>query len=93
MASTARRRGRAFGTLAKQAASAFVFGRETSLQTHGQDEYGRTLAVVLLPNGTDVNHALVKQGWCWWYRVEVPRMNRSMNQETSVDKFNDDRRA
>jgi endonuclease YncB( thermonuclease family) len=23
---------------------------------------------VLLPDGTTVNHKLVKDGWCWWYR-------------------------
>jgi len=30
--------------------------------------HGRTLADVLLPDGTNVNHTLVKDGWCWWYR-------------------------
>jgi nuclease-like protein len=24
---------------------------------------------VLLPDGTNVNHTLVKAGWCWWYRT------------------------
>jgi len=28
----------------------------------------RTLARVLLPDGTTMNHKLVKEGWCWWYR-------------------------
>lgn len=23
---------------------------------------------MLLPDGTHVNHAFVKDGWCWWYR-------------------------
>ena len=23
---------------------------------------------MLLPEGTNVNHTLVKEGWCWWYR-------------------------
>jgi endonuclease YncB( thermonuclease family) len=23
---------------------------------------------VLLPDGTNVIHTLVKEGWCWWYR-------------------------
>ena len=43
------------------------------LQTHGHDKYGRTLAHVLLPDGTHVNHELVKEGWCWWYRKYAPR--------------------
>jgi Staphylococcal nuclease homologue len=32
-------------------------------------KYRRTIpADVLLPDGTNVNHELVKEGWCWWYR-------------------------
>jgi endonuclease YncB( thermonuclease family) len=45
-----------------------VFGKEVTLQTYGLDKYGRTLADVLLPDGTNVNNELVKDGWCWWYR-------------------------
>jgi endonuclease YncB( thermonuclease family) len=61
-------KGQAFGKRAKQAASALVFGKDVTLQTHGHDKYGRTLADVLLPDGTNLNHTLVKEGWCWWYR-------------------------
>jgi len=41
--------------------------KEVTLQTHGLDKYGRTLAAMLLLDGTNVNHTLVKDGWCWWY--------------------------
>ena len=61
-------KGQPFGEKAKQAASALVFGKEVTVQTHGKDKYGRTLADVLLPDGKNVNHTLVKDGWCWWYR-------------------------
>ena len=61
-------KGQAFGKRAKQVASALVFGRDVTLQTHGKDKYRRTLADVLLRDGTNVNYALVKDGWCWWYR-------------------------
>jgi micrococcal nuclease len=36
------------------------------------DKYGRTIADVLLPDGTNVNHTRVKEGWCWWYRKYAP---------------------
>jgi micrococcal nuclease len=49
-----------------------VFGKYVILQTHGKDKHGRTLADVLLPDGANVNHALVKDGWCWWYRKYAP---------------------
>jgi endonuclease YncB( thermonuclease family) len=57
---------------AKQAASALVFGKEVILNTFGKDKYGRTIAEVLLQDGTNVNHTLLKDGRCWWYRKYAP---------------------
>ena len=65
-------KGQAYGQKAKYAASGLVFGKEIILQTHGKDKYGRTLADVLLADGTNVNYELVKGGWCWWYRKYAP---------------------
>ena len=65
-------KGQAYGQKAKHAASALVFGKEVTLQTYGKDRYGRTIADVLLPDGSNVNHELVKDGWCWWYRKYAP---------------------
>jgi endonuclease YncB( thermonuclease family) len=65
-------KGQAYGQKAKQAASALVFGKNVTLQTHGHDKYGCILADVLLPDGTNVNHELVCDGWCWWYRKYAP---------------------
>lgn len=25
-----------------------------------------------IPGGTNMNHVLVKDGWCWWYRKYAP---------------------
>ena len=58
-------KGQQYGHQAKQATSEMVFGKEVLLQTHGRDRSGRTLADVRLPDGTHVNHTLVKEGWCW----------------------------
>lgn len=65
-------KGQAFGNQAKQAVSALVFGRDVWLDTHGQDKHRRTLADVMLRDGTNVNHEMVKEGWCWWYRKYAP---------------------
>jgi endonuclease YncB( thermonuclease family) len=65
-------KGQPYGKRAKQAASELVFGKAVTLQTFGKDKYGRTIADVLLPDGTNVNHTLVKDGRCWWYRKYVP---------------------
>jgi len=65
-------KGQSFGQRAKQAASKLVFGKGVTLQTHGKDKYHRTIADVLLPDGSNVNHELVKDVWCWWYRKYAP---------------------
>ena len=65
-------KGQAYGKRAKQAASELVFGKEVTLQTHGHDKYGRTIADVLLPDGTNIHYTLVKDGWCWWNRKYAP---------------------
>jgi endonuclease YncB( thermonuclease family) len=57
---------------AKQAMSELVFGKDVTLQTYSKDKDGRTIADVFLPDGTDVNHQLVKDGWCWWYPKYAP---------------------
>jgi endonuclease YncB( thermonuclease family) len=53
--------------------SELVFGKDVTLQTFGKDKYWRTIADVILSDGTNVNHMLVKDGWCWWYRKYAPR--------------------
>ena len=45
---------------------------DVAFELFGKDKYGRTIADVLLPDGTNVNHTLVKNGWCWWYRKYAP---------------------
>jgi Staphylococcal nuclease homologue len=40
-----------------------VLGKEVTLQTFAKDKYRRTLADVLLADGTNVNHELVKDDW------------------------------
>ena len=65
-------KGQAYGNNAKHATSALAFGKDVTVRTHGRDKYRRTIADVLLPDGTNVNHTLVKEGWCWWHRKYEP---------------------
>jgi endonuclease YncB( thermonuclease family) len=53
-------KGQPYGTRAKQAASALVFGKEVTLNTFGKDKYGRTIANVLLP-GWDQRQSRTRQ--------------------------------
>jgi micrococcal nuclease len=47
--------------------------RSKPLQSYSlRDEYKRTVAEVFLPDGTNANHVLVQNGYCWWYREYAP---------------------
>lgn len=61
-----------YGYRAKQAASDLCFGKLVTIKSAGKDRYGRTLGEVILSNGTNVNEALVAQGYAWWYRQYAP---------------------
>ncbi|MEO8339790.1 MAG: thermonuclease family protein [Nitrospirota bacterium] len=65
-------KGQVYGKRAKHVTSELVLDKEVTLQTHGHDKYKRTLGDVILPDGIDLNHELIKQGWCWWYRKYAP---------------------
>jgi endonuclease YncB( thermonuclease family) len=78
-------KGQAYGTKAKQVTSALVFGKEITLKTHGKDKYGRTIADVLLADGTNVNQQLVRGGWCWWYQKYAPH-DRALEQSQQEAK-------
>ncbi len=58
----------AFGKRAKQFTSTLVFGTTVTVQAVDRDRYGRTVGVVLLPDGRSLNHELVKAGFAWMYR-------------------------
>ncbi len=58
----------AFGKRAKQFTSTLVFGNTVTVQVLDRDRYGRTVGVVLLPDGRSLNHELVRAGLAWMYR-------------------------
>lgn len=64
-------RGQPFGTRAKQALSEMVFGKAVSVESSGQDRYGRTIGTIQA-EGVNVNEALVRQGMAWWYERYAP---------------------
>jgi len=60
-------KGQAYGTKAKQFTSEMVFGKDVAVHVTDTDRYGRTVADVILPDGTNLNRELVKAGLAWWY--------------------------
>lgn len=61
-----------FGTRAKQLTSHLAFGKTVTVKVTGRDQYGRTIGAVILPDGRNLNHELVKAGFAWWYRKYAP---------------------
>ena len=47
-----------------------MFGRQVELHTYGVDQYGRTLAVVMLA-GIDVNLEQVRSGMAWVFEKYI----------------------
>jgi micrococcal nuclease len=68
----------AFGQAAKQFTSDLCFGKMVNLIGNQHDRYGRTVGEVVLENGTNVNHELVKQGYAWQYRAYSKSMELAM---------------
>lgn len=65
-------KGQAFGKVAKLATSALVFGQTVTVKPHDTDRYKRVVAEIFLVDGTNLNHQLVRDGWCWWYQKYAP---------------------
>jgi endonuclease YncB( thermonuclease family) len=56
----------AYGTKAKQYASARVYGKNVTVIAHGEDDYGRTIGTVFIEDSS-LNEELVALGLAWAY--------------------------
>jgi micrococcal nuclease len=62
-----------FGQKAKEATLRLAGGQQVRVEPRDRDRYGRTVGVVLLPDGSSLNAELVRQGLAWWYQRYAPR--------------------
>lgn len=56
-----------FGQVAKDFTSKQVFGKTITVKPTDTDRYGRTIAIVLLPDQISLNELLLKNGLAWHY--------------------------
>ena len=56
----------AFGAKAKQAMSDLVFGKVVTILKTGEDDFGRTLAFVVV-DGVNTSEAMIRDGYAWHY--------------------------
>lgn len=61
-----------FGTRAKQFTGRLAHEKTVTLRPHGKDRNGRIIAEVILPDGRNLNHEIVKAGFAWWFRKYAP---------------------
>jgi endonuclease YncB( thermonuclease family) len=57
-----------YGKQAKHAIAAYVGNREVVVRALKRDRDGRTTAEILLQDGRNVGHELLKEGLAWWQR-------------------------
>jgi len=57
-----------FGRAAKKYLNELIYLHEVTFERTGKDRYGRTLATVVLDDGTNVNQELLRAGYAWVYR-------------------------
>ena len=62
-----------FGSRSRSALGDLVAGETVTIQAHEKDKYGRTIATVILKDGSNVNHRMVRDGWAWWFRRYAPK--------------------
>lgn len=77
-------KGQPYGKKARQATAGLVFRQEVTVQPREKDRYGRTIGDVRLSDGRILNHELVKDGWCWWYRKYAPKDTELEQLETEA---------
>lgn len=56
-----------WGKEAQHFSDELAYQKEVSLQSMGQDQYGRELAIITLPDGKILNEELVREGHAWVY--------------------------
>lgn len=61
-----------FGMKAKQFTSNLAFGKTVRVNFQKRDRYGRILGTVFLPDGTNLNEAILANGYAWWYQKYSP---------------------
>jgi endonuclease YncB( thermonuclease family) len=81
--------GQPFSRASREKLSGLTFGRPVQLVIHGKDAYGRHLAEVLLEDGTNVNHEMVRAGMAYYFR----KYTRSKALENMEDEARRERRG
>jgi len=64
--------GQPFGAQSKKFTSNLTYGKHVVVVPKTVDSYGRQVAEIILPEGTNLSHEIVRAGFGWWYRRYCP---------------------
>jgi micrococcal nuclease len=62
----------AYSNASKKYLSNLAYGKRVRLIVRDIDQYGRTVAEVILPDERNANQEMVRAGYAWWYRKYAP---------------------
>jgi endonuclease YncB( thermonuclease family) len=57
-----------YGKESTKKLSKAILGKEVLVERKSKDRYGRTIGVIYLKSGRNINEMLVETGCAWWYR-------------------------
>lgn len=66
-------RNQAFGTRARQYAGDLAYSKPVRVEVKGRDRTGRSVAIVILPDGRNLSYEMTRVGLAWWFRQYAPR--------------------
>jgi hypothetical protein len=61
-------RAQPYGTRTRQFTGEFAHQQDVTVIVRDYDRYGRVVAEIILPDGRNLNHEIVRAGFAWWYR-------------------------
>lgn len=61
-------KGMPYGQAAKEYVLDMAALKVVTVEVRDTDKYGRTVGEVILPDGRNLNRAIVRAGYAWWYR-------------------------
>jgi endonuclease YncB( thermonuclease family) len=64
--------GQPFGAQSKKFTSNLTYDKPVVVVPKTYDLYGRLVAEIILPEGTNLSHEIVRAGYGWWYREYCP---------------------
>src|SRR5579885_1648548 len=80
--------GQDYGAQAKKFTDDKCYGKVVTIEQRGLDKNGRIIGVVTLPDGTNLNQELVRQGLAWWSDKYAPKDEtlKKLHQEAKTAK-------